>query len=188
MVIQEVVFLIVGIAIMAFTLIWGTRLGNRQVELGFGKLGFNIRADGLPLIFLLGFLMAGVGVFFRYRNYESEAKTLRDDLGQVTGERNMLTDELQGFKNYDLGLNLVFPREVDPRGFIIQVHTKKMGDQNFSLRTDLKAETDIGGTWVNVNRLSRGEKIKIVAQGADSSVWVAEDLEIPKTQLRMMKQ
>jgi hypothetical protein len=181
---QDVIFLALGIGVMVFALLWGHHLGNRPVELGFGKLGLSLKADGMPLIFLLGFLMAGVGVFFRYRGYESEIQRLGGDLAQVKGSLRELTDEL---KNYDMGLNLVFPPNVNPELLDIQVLTKKTSDHEFVLRSDISAEVEPGGTWVNFPRLSRGEKIKIVARGPDSTTWATGYLEIPKTQIQMVK-
>jgi hypothetical protein len=190
---QDIIFLVVGIGIMVFTLVWGGRLGTGPVELGVPKLGLNLKADRLTLIFLLGFLMTGVGVFFRYRGYESQVKQLQSQViglqgrvSQLDSTMQKLTDALQGFKEYDLGLNLVFPDSVDPRPFNIQVYTKKLSDVNFELLT-IKAETDVGGTWVKINNLSRGERIKIVAQEPDSTIWEGNDVEIPKTQIQMTR-
>lgn len=151
---QDIVFLALGILVMVFALVWGTRLGAQPVEFGVGKLGLNLKADRLTVIFSLGFLMAGVGVFFRYRGYETQVANLKSDvvrlegnLSQVSKTMEKLTSDLQGLKDYDLGLNLAFPPGVDPRQLKIQVYTQKSGDPGFSLR-DIRPQTDIGGTWV----------------------------------------
>lgn len=189
---QDIVFLALGILVMLFALVWGARLGAQPVEFGIGKLGLNLKADRLTVIFSLGFLMAGVGVFFRYRGYEAQVANLKSDvarlegnLSQVSKTMEKLTSDLQGLKDYDLGLNLAFPAGVDPRQLNIQVYTQKSGDQGFSLR-DIRPQTDIGGTWVYLNSLSRGEKIKITARAPDATTWVS-DLEIPKTQVQMVR-
>jgi hypothetical protein len=184
---MDSIFLVTGIVMMILAVIFGSRLGPRPVEFGFNKLGLILKADWVPLIFLLGFLMTLVGVFFRYQGYESEAKKLQSQLSGVEGKLQVLTDELQEFKNYDLGLNLVFPDSIDPRPLTIKVHTKKLGSQNFLLRSDIQPVTDVGGTSVNVNHLSRGEKIMITAEAPDSRTWVASGLEIPKIQVQMVE-
>jgi hypothetical protein len=183
---QDLVFLAVGISIMVCALIWARRLGSRPTELSFEKLGLHLKTDRMTLIFLLGFVMAGIGVFFRYQGYESQVKKLQGDLSQVDTRMDVLTGELQNFKEYDLGLNIVFPADIDPRGLKFQVYARKLSDDTFKL-LNVEPATDIGGTWVSVRNLSRGEKIKVVAQEPDGTIWESNDIEIPKSQIQMIK-
>jgi hypothetical protein len=161
---QEIALLLVGIIIIFLTLLWGQRLGNRPVELKVDKLGVRLSADRLTLFFLVGFSMAFVGVIFRYLNYEAQKRELKEALDQVKSQMEVLRGELQDFKAYDLGLNLVFPEEVDPRDLKIQVYAKKQHENIFKL-------TDV----------------KIVAHGPNGISWQCNDLEIPKTQVQMVR-
>lgn len=183
---QDVAFLAVGILIIAFALVAGRRLGKAPVELGLQKLGVALKADRLTLIFLAGVVMAGVGVFFRYKGYESQATEMRARLEALNGRLTILSDELQRFKGYDVRVNVAFPDEVDPRTMKILVHTKKNEEDVFKL-TDTRAETDFGGTWVRLTNLQRGDRVKVTAVDRDGATWESQDIEIPKTSVRMTR-
>lgn len=183
---QDVVFLAVGVVIILFVLVRGRQLGRAPVELGLQKLGINFKADRLTLFFLVGVLMAGVAVFFRYQSYDSQAKEMRGKLETMNSRLAILTDELQGFKVYDVRLNVAFPDDVDPRKLNIGVHTKKQTEDVFKL-TDTRAETDFGGTWVKLSNLQRGDRVKVVAVEPDGTTWESQDIEIPKTSVRMTR-
>jgi hypothetical protein len=184
--IQDVVFLAVGVVIILFVLVRGQQLGRAPVELALQKLGVNIKADRLTLFFLLGVLLAGVAVFFRYQSYESQVKEMRGTLEAMKSRLTLLTDELHSFKGYDVRLNVAFPDDVDPRKLRIGVHTKKQTEDVFTL-TDTRAETDFGGTWVKLSNLQRGDRIKVVAVDPDGTTWESPDIEIPKTSVRMTR-
>lgn len=73
----DTLLLFSGLLVIALALILSQRLGNRPVELGFDKLGLNLKADRLTFVLVVGLIMIGVGVFFRYQNYETELKKLQ---------------------------------------------------------------------------------------------------------------
>ena len=81
---------LVGIALIVFALGWGSRLGRRPVELSLDRLGLNFKADILTLLVLLGFVLAGVGVFFGYQGYESRLLALQRKLDEMQTKMNSM--------------------------------------------------------------------------------------------------
>lgn len=182
-----VVFPLVGIALIVFALGWGSRLGRRPVELSLDRLGLNFKADILTFLVLLGFVLAGVGVFFGYQGYESRLLALQRQLEEMQTRMKTMDEALQSFKVYDMRLNLIFPDEVDARNAKVQVYVSKQGKGPPQLSVP---ETDVGFSndlWVKLDSLNRGDRLRIVAYEGAEKAWESSDIEIPKTQVQMRR-
>lgn len=193
----DTILLFAGLIVIALALILSQRLGNRPVELGFAKLGLDLKADRLTFVLIVGLIMIGVGVFFRYQNYEGELKKLQVQVQgfepvQQEYNRNLesLRAELQNFKVYDLSLEIDFPNipgEDIKQYFAIEVYTKRQSDKAFELRS-FKPSTDFDKTYVSLNNLYRGERVRIVAKdNRDNTEWRSNEILIPEAQIQMKK-
>ena len=195
---SDTLLLFAGLTTIALALILSQRLGNKPVQFGLSKLGLDLKADRLTFVLVVGLMLIGVGVFFRYQDYEAKLEELRLKVenSKSLQEKNtdnleMLKGELRHFKVYDLGLNIVFPNvpgEAVEKDFVIAVYTKKQDDEVYK-RSDDEPRTDFGKTSVKLNNLSRGEKVKIVAvDRRDETKWESiNEVVIPETQILMKK-
>lgn len=193
----DTILLFAGLFIIALALMLSQRLGNKPVEFGFDKLGLDLKADRLTFVLVVGLMMIGVGVFFRYRNYEAELKKFQMQVQgfepvQQEYNRNLeaLRGELQNFKVYDLSLEIDFPQirgEDIKKHFAIEVYTKRQNDKAFELRS-FKPSTDFDKTYVNLNNLYRGERVRIVAKdNRNNTEWLSNEILIPEAQIQMKK-
>ena len=194
----DTILLFAGLLVIAIALILNRRFGNRPVQFGFTKLGLDLKADRLTFILVVGLVLIGVGVFFRYRNYELALETLKLQVQDANAlqtqqkkDLESLKDELGQFKVYDLGLDIVFPNvpgDQVEQFFEIQVWLQKSKDRPFEL-TDFKPFTDFGRTYVKLRNLNRGEVVKIVAKDKrDNTEWHSvNDILIPESQIQMKK-
>lgn len=193
----DTILLFAGLFVIVLALILSQRFGNRPVEFAFDKLGLDLKADRLTFVLLLGLMMIGVGVFFRYQNYEAALKKLQfqvQGFEPVQQEYNKtlesLRAELQNFKVYDLSLEIDFPNtpgEVIKKHFAIEVYTKRQSDQTFELRS-FKPSTDFDKTYVSLNNLYRGEKVRIIAKdNRDNTEWRSNEILIPEAQIQMKR-
>jgi hypothetical protein len=193
----DVILFFAGLSLIALALILSRRLGNQPVQFGFTKLGLDIKADRLTFVLVIAVLLIGVGVFFRYQNYESQLKTLQAQVAgfgplqnQYSQNLQSLRDDLHEFKVYDLGLKIVFPNVSgsDVENFFeIQILTQRE-PQPFAI-SNYKPTTNYGETYVNLNNLNRGEKVRIMAKDKrDDTMWVStNDILIPETEIQMKK-
>jgi len=193
----DLLLLFAGLSVIVAALLSSQRLGNRPVHFGFTRLGVDLKADRLTFVLMVGLMLIAVGVFFRYRNYEAELNKLQvqvEGFKPIQEEYNRNLDslriELRQFKVYDLGLKIVFPdvpgQEVE-KYFEIQVLTQKQPEA-FTL-SNYKPVTNFGDTYVNLNNLSRGERVKIIAvDKRNSTKWESvNDILIPETEIQMKK-
>src|SRR5207237_6681679 len=102
------------------------RLCNRPIELKFDKLGcFFLKGDIVSLIFLVGLVIMGVGVFFKVRNYESTVKDMDTKVKESQANLKQANDDLKMFKEYDLSLNLNFDSSFDYRALAYSLSKRK---------------------------------------------------------------
>ena len=193
----DVVLLFAGLGLIALALLLSQRLGKREVIIKLDKLGVDFKADRLTFVLLIGLMLIAVGVFFRYRNYETDVNDLQLQVqglrsGQEESKKilDALRDELREFKAYDLGLNIAFPSVAGDdveKYFKTEVWIKK-GNDPFAL-SDYKPVTANGQTFVRLSNLNQGQKIMIVARDTrDNTRWQStNDIVIPETQIEMQK-
>ena len=194
---SDVILLFSGLAVIALALFLSRRLGNRPIEFGFTKLGLDLKGDRLTFVLLVGLVLIGVGVFFRYQNYESELRKLQlqvEAFKPVQEEYNKnvqsLNEQLKQFKVYDLYLKIAFPgiqgAEVE-KYFKIDVYTKSENDV-FQL-SNFKPITSFGETYVKLTNLNRGQKVRISARDTrNDTTWESvSDILIPEAQIEMRK-
>jgi len=190
----DIVLFFAGLIVIALAFVLSQRLGNKPVQFGFDKLGLDLKADRLTFVLVVGLVLIGVGVFFRYQNYEAKLHNLDLQVEAFKSEHNKnlesLREELRQFKVYDLGLNIVFPNvpgEDVEKSFEIQIFTKKQNEA-FALR-DYKPITNFGETFVNLSNLNRGERVRIVAlDKRNKTKWESNsDILVPETQIVMTK-
>lgn len=192
----DTILLFSGLCVIALGLMLSQRLGNSPVQLGFEKLGLDLKADRLTFVLIIGVTLIAVGVYFRYRDYEKELAKLNDQVSgfalvqkQHNENFDMLKRELQSFKVYDLSLRIDFPEGMSGDNFELGVWTKKPGSPTFEL-SSFKPVFDFENTYgVRLTNLDQGERIKISGRSKlDGSEWDSvSDIEIPETQVQMKR-
>lgn len=191
----DTVLLFAGLLVIALALLLAQRLGNRPVQFGFSKLGLDLKADRLTFVLVVGLILIGVGIFFRYQNYEALLKTLQVQVETSKAAQakhdESLTELRNKFMVYDLGLNIVFPNvpgdDVET-SFEIEVHTRRDVAETFQL-SNYKPVTTYGKTSVYLNNLNRGAQVRIHAKDKrDNTKWTSVyDIMIPETEIQMRK-
>ena len=191
----DTILLFAGLSVIALGLMLSQRLGNSPVQLGFEKLGLDLKADRLTFVLIVGVTLIAVGVYFRYRDYENQVTKLNDQVSgfalvqrQHNESFEMLKRELQSFKVYDLSLKIDFPEGVAREDIELEVWTKKLGADAYEL-TSYKPVTNFEDTYVKLTNLDQGEKIRIIGTNKrDGSGWKSvSDIEIPETQIQMKR-
>jgi len=193
----DIILLFSGLAVIAMGLFLSQRLGNKNIELGFDKLGLDLKGDRLTFILMIGLVLIGVGVFFRYQNYENELNKLKIQVEgfkpvqeQYNKNLEALNDQLKQFKVYDLYLKISFPdvqgAEIE-KYFKIDVYTKT-GDDVFQL-SNFKPITSFGETYVKLTNLNRGQRVRISARDTrNDTTWESvSDILIPEAEIQMRK-
>lgn len=191
----DTVLLFAGLVVIASALLLAQRLGNKPVQFGVTKLGLDLKADRLTFVLVVGLMLIGVGIFFRYQNYEALLKTLQVQVDAAKAAQTEHDKSLRELRNqfmvYDLGLNIVFPNvsgdDVE-QYFEIEVHTKNESAGPFELSA-YKPTTTFGRTYVNLNNLNRGAQVRIYAKDKrDNTKWTSTyDILIPETEIQMKK-
>jgi hypothetical protein len=191
---QQILFYIVlpllGIGLIIFALGWGRRLCKLPVEIDLKKLGLCLKSDALTLLILLGCALACVGVFVWFRGYETTVKNLKSDLQKAETKINTQDNILERFRAYNMGFLLVFAEAetVDPQEIKVQAYIAKQGDTSAQLY-DANAEVGLSDDiWVRIDNLNPGDRLRIVAYGAEGEEWEsAEIVEIPKSRIQMRR-
>lgn len=184
----DFIFLGLGIVILVFALIWSRRPPRPPVEIAVGKLGLSLKADTVPFLILLGVIVAGVGVFFRYKGYESRLTALQTD-GQGMGRQiTELRDELQRFKDYEMSIALAFPGPVNMNTLQVQPYIKKPGSQSAKLVTNAEKEaTDLPNVVsMRLGNLNPGDRVFFKAFEGENKRWKStSEIEVPVARLEM---
>jgi len=181
-----------GLGLILFALGWGSRLGPRPVEFGLGKLGFNLRADLVTILVLIGAAFVGSGLYFKYLE---QRKTFLDQEKEVnaTQVQAVLEKFVGALHKYNLGLTLIFPEGMDPRYLRDKISVNLTKKNESAPRTLSKNEMDIRVGFGNdisvfLAGLDEGDNLRIIAKESETEWWESADIEVPKTQIRMTKQ
>ena len=77
-VIADVAFFLLGVGIILYALIRATTKNHDPIDLKIDKLG-SMKMDFVAFLIVVGIAPLGVGVFFRYRGYESRPRELENN-------------------------------------------------------------------------------------------------------------
>ncbi len=183
---QETCFLCAGLAVILLSIFFSKQIGNSPVQLDLEKIGVNFKADRVALLFVIGFIITATGIFIKVKNYENTVNELQKNSDQINWKVSQLEDDLKEFKEYELGLRVIFPDKVNPEKYIIQIQTKKTGEGLYKLQ-NVTPELGPGGVYVQLSDLTKGEKIKISAVNKENNrdTWESDEIEIPITTTTM---
>lgn len=196
---MDYIYLILGLLIILLSLMFSKRLGNHPVILKIEKIGFNLNADRLTLFYLFGFLIIGVGVFFTFKGYETRLTDLEQDLkNRDTDLSNLETDlsnletvkeQLSILKEYEFDIMLEFDStfDISPRDKSLRYFIDKSKGGKIIQNPITPIFGDVGGAWVHIEHIKPGDKLKILAKKTDTEIWVSEEIEVPKSKIRLTK-
>src|SRR5205085_8940278 len=122
--IREIVFLLLGIAIIAIALFGSKWIKNSQIE--FGNKAVTFKADTIVLLILLGTIMTFVGIYFRIKNYDDELQSSQKKEALVSSRNDVLNAELDKLKQYSIRIIAVFPDTIRPDPKKLTVSTKSV--------------------------------------------------------------
>lgn len=185
MIIENYIYLILGLLIILLSLFFSKSLGNRPVILNIEKIGFNLNADRLTLFYLLGFLIIGVGVFIKVKGYETRLTNLEQDLNS----RETIKQQLSILKEYELDISLEFDTSfnINPmdKSLIYWIDKSTGGPiDQYPIRPIFG---EFGEVSVHIENVKPGEKIRIIAKKTDTEAWVSEEIEVPKSKVRLTR-
>jgi hypothetical protein len=99
---MDYAFLVVGVLVIAFAVIWGRNADRSPVDLQLAKLGIVFKMDVMPFLVIIGLVFASVSVFFRYQDYNGKLEKANKDLE----DKNYL---LRQYQQFEMRVELLFP-------------------------------------------------------------------------------
>lgn len=183
---KDYTYLVFGLLIIFLALLFSKKLGNQPVVLNLEKIGFNLNADRLTLFFLLGFLLIGVGVFFKFKGYETRLSSLEKDLkGKET-----IAELSSRLGEYELKLSLEFDTSinVNPKDLTYWIRGKVSGKPNIEDEIKPDEFLQLSGIPIfHLEHIKQGDNFHIIAQKSKDERWISEAVEIPKTTIKIKR-
>ncbi|SDF76645.1 hypothetical protein [Chitinophaga filiformis] len=179
-------YILIGIALIVLVFVFSKKLeSQKQVTLDLEKMGFHLEADRFTLFYLLGFLVIGVGVFFKFKGYEARLLSLEDDLKKS----QTVKEQLSILKEYEFDMFLDFDETlgISPKDKSLTYRIYKFRDGKIKsevLEPDFKGP---GVVKVSLEHIKPGEKFRIVAEKSNDEQWGTEEIEVPKTRIKLTK-
>jgi hypothetical protein len=182
-VVLSVALVVVGLllAILAPILLWrGHLAGKNVIDLNTGEKlgGFVLKANAFGLIFLLGCVLVGLGVWVLKQNYE-------DRLSKLEKDYNGLHEAIAELKAFDQRLNLIFPDKDPPNPYQAVCHAfvlKK--NENQEMPYDAHFGKGQGGLDVTFRDLKLGDYIHVEVE-EQGHTWRSDDTPFGAAQLNM---
>jgi hypothetical protein len=187
--ILDLVFLILGVLIMAVALAFARRFEMKPIKFSIEKVG-NFEMTFVPFLLLIGVMIAGVGQFFRYRNYEERVSHLADLNTQYEQTRN----ELERFKSYEMITRLVFHDPVDANNVKGELLYKRPSDADYhQSEIILWFSESPNELSANIPRVNPGDKFFLIVKQVDpitkqTHTWKSTSVEVPVARLEMVSQ
>jgi len=185
----DLIFLILGVLMMLFALAFGRRLQMEPISIAIEKVG-SLQMQFVPFLVVIGVLIAGVGQFFRYRNYEDRVSHLAD----VNTQYEQTRSELERFKSYEMMARLVFPQAVEVKNLKAFLVYKRWSDADFQQsETNLHSSDASNELSASIPRVNPGDKFFLVVTQVDpitkqSHTWKSPPVEVPVARLEMALQ
>jgi hypothetical protein len=189
-VLADVAFFLLGVGIILYALFRATTKQHTPIDLTIGKLGA-VKMDFVAFLVCVGIVLAGVGVFFRYRGYESRLRELESSKAASETRFKELQFQIDRFKNYNLNVALSFRESVSHEGLKISQLVKPPGEKVFQLSDQIVVPTNSeeanNVVSITVGHLNKGDRLKFKVTMADKT-WVSEEMEVPVVNLSMIEE
>jgi len=181
----DYIYLVIGLIIIFLALLFSKKLGNRPVSLNLEKIGFNLTADRLTLFYLLGFIVIGVGVFFKFKGYETRLGSLEQELKSSGTVR----EQLNALKEYDFDMFLEFDTtlHVSPQDESLRYFIDRSRPGEIDMDPIIPKFSDVGSTYIHVEHLKSGESFKIIVKKSNEEQWGSETIEVPNAKIKLKK-
>jgi len=182
---KDYIYLLFGFCIIILGLIFSKKLGTKPVSLKVEKIGFDLIADRLTLFFLLGFVFVGVGVFFKFKGYETRLASLENDLTS----RETVEKQLSILKDYEFDMVLDFDTSlnISPQDKDLKYTIYKTVGGNIDHEAITPIFGPFGGTLVHLKHVKAGDKFRIIVGKSRTEQWESEEIEVPKTRIKLSK-
>jgi hypothetical protein len=184
-ILKEYIYLIIGVIVIVLAIIFSRRLGDKEVNIDWPKIGFNLKADRLTVFYLMGFALILAGVFFKFKGYETRLSVLENNLK----DKETVADLSNRLGEYEIKLSLEFDSSItaDPRELKYWVRGKINGKDNIERSLDAQYQEISGLPYFNLEHIKNGDKFQIVAQKSNAERWITEIIEIPKTTVKLKR-
>jgi hypothetical protein len=188
--ILDIVFLILGVLIILFALAFGRKLQMDPISITIEKVG-SLQMQFVPFLVVVGILFAGVGQFFRYKNYEESVS----HLSEINRDYEHTRSELERFKTYEMMVQLVFHEPVDPKNLKAALAYKRLSDADFhQSNISLSPTASPSELTADIPRVYPGDKFFLVVDEVDPKTnkpghaWRSPSVEVPVARLEMSSQ
>jgi hypothetical protein len=185
---QDYIYLILGVLVIITALIFNKTLGSHPVTLKIDKIGFQLNADRLTLFFLLGFIIIGVGIFFKFRGYENRLSNFEKALNNETSAKATLEDLKNKLGEYEMQIIPEFDPSInaEPKNLTYFIKGKYSGKTGVEIRISPVEILELSGIpKFFLEHIKQGDKFNIIAQNSSNERWMSEEIEIPKTTVKI---
>jgi hypothetical protein len=183
----DLIFLILGVLVMVVALAFARRFEMKPIKISIEKVG-SLEMTFVPFLLLIGVMIAGVGQFFRYRNYEERVSHLADLNTQYEQTRT----ELERFKSYEMMARLVFHDPVDAKNVKADLLYKRWSDPDYHQSDiSLGLSESPNELSANIPRVNPGDKFFLIVTQVDPTTkqthtWKSSSVEVPVARLEMV--
>lgn len=185
--ILDLSFLILGVLVMAVALAFARRFEMKPIKIAIERVG-NIEMTFVPFLLLIGVMIAGVGQFFRYRNYEDKVAHLADLNTQYEQTRS----ELERFKSYEMMARLVFHDPVETKNLKATLLYKRWSDADYH-QSEISLSPSESSTELSADipRVNPGDRFFLIVTQVDpvtnlTRTWKSNSVEVPVARLDML--
>jgi|GEM_PF-6554874 len=185
--ILDLIFLILGVLVMVVALAFARRFEMKPIKMSIEKVG-SFEMTFVPFLLLIGVMIAGVGQFFRYRNYEEKVSHLADLNSQYEQTRT----ELERFKSYEMMARLVFHDAVEPKNLKADLLYKRWSDPDYhQSEISLGLSESPNELSANIPRVNPGDRFFLIVTQVDPAtkqthIWKSSSVEVPVARLEMV--
>ena len=182
--IEDLLMLVIGIAVVAFAIVRAKKLGGAPFEVS-GKFG-SLRADRVALLVLVGVAFSSVGVFFRVRGYEQRLADLTSSDASINARYEGLQLQLDRMKDYDLTVALDFHEPVDLDQLKVSTWVREPGASDSAESKqplDAKVASYAGNVVIlRLSKLKKGDHLTIKGDlkgNVGVRHWESIEIEVP---------
>lgn len=197
---DEVSFFYIGIPILGFILIvfavalmvvlavkGRAERGDTLLSVTVENLG-TFKGSALTFVIVVGAVLIGAGVFFRYQDYESSITALENNMKELGAKYKITEENLLAFREVRLEYFLQFPLENRPEDIfdtdVIGYVRKKGGGYEVYKSFDYQPEE--GNIRVEFQGLTVGDSLFVVAiEKGTRKKWRSTHATVPLGRLKM---